>query len=351
MPVYTSRDLIPFVNNLEERINAMMESLSQWNEVKYDLVSLPKQVQTNKQNATTALIRADEAMTEIGTATFRSTEQRGKRLEDTLNKLRSEIYELAQNITGTGGGELTEGVFYDELNNAIASVDVTIEDGLKLDYRLRELASSADIGVKTSEKELVMPYKYEMETPSQEVVIPEQEGVIFLDAEVTVLNQNGDPFLDQNNEIITGIINSSGKVVLTEIPLQPCRLYFPVQMKFKDIPDDFLYLFAQQMIQKNSRIMEVILTFEDDLKQVIDDVKYMKGVNWTPDISLMKNHQDIIREQITPKGLRVEVKNGIAHLMFSYNDSPELSHFVGECYDEETKSWIPYNGTDGIIPI
>lgn len=350
MPVYNSRDLIPFVNELEQKVLAMMESVDQWDKEKYRLIPLSERVTAIDQNAISALIRADEAMTEIGTATFRSTAQRGKRLEDTLKQLKNDIYKIAEEVaTNGGGGELTEGVFYDELNNAIANVDVTIKDGLKLDYRLREITSMAQKGIDVSAKDLYMPYKYHVEESTDEFIVPQEEGVIFVEADVTVLDKNGDPFLDLYGNIITGKIQPSGKVDLTYSPREAFTVYFPVKMKLKDIPDDFLYLFANQMIQKNSRIMEVVLNFEDELESLIEDVQYMKGVHWTPDISIMTNYQNIIKEGITPKGLHTEVKDGMAHVTFSYNDHPELSHFVLEKWDEEQKKFVPYDGKKGII--
>ena len=356
MPVYSSRDLIPFVNQLEQKINEMNESFKDWNLNKYKILNAVGKVDSTYTTSMTALVRADEALAEISTACFKSTANRGKRLEDTLNKLKNEIYEIAAIIQaeGGGGGALTEGVYYDELNNAIASVDATIEDGMKLDYRLREIQEIATTGVnlfdQLSNKELYMPYKYSVtEAAIQSLVIPEQEGIIFVDGEVTVLNEEGDPFLDEDNRIIVGTIDASGQVQLSAAPPEPFHLYFPVQMKLKDIPDDFLYLFMQQMIHKNSRVMKAVLNFEHQINTILEDIEYMKGVNWTPDFSIMRNHQELVKEGITPKGLNVEVVDGMVHVSFSYNDHPYLSHFILEKWDEEQQRFVPYDGLNGIV--
>jgi hypothetical protein len=352
MPVYSSRDLIPFVNQLEQKINEMNNSFKDWDNNKYKILNAVGRVDSTYTTSMTALVRADEALAEISTACFKSTANRGKRLEDTLNKLKNEIYEIAATIQaeGGGGGALTEGVYYDELNNAIASVDATIEDGMKLDYRLREIQEIAATGVDLSNKELYMPYKHSMtDLSTRSFMIPQQDGIVFVDGEVTVLNQEGDPFLDENNRIITGTIDANGQVELSTIPPEPYNLYFPVQMKLKDIPMDFLYLFMQQMLQKNSRILEVVLAFEHQLSHILEDIEYMKGINWTPDFSIMRNHQELVKEGITPKGLSVEVVDGMVHVTFSYNDHPYLSHFILEKWDEEQQKFVPYDGLNGIV--
>lgn len=48
----------------------------------------------------------------------------------------------------------------------------------------------------------------------------------------------------------------------------------------------------------------------------------------------MRNHQDVVKEGITPKGLQVQVQDGMANVTFSYADHPHLSHFILEKWDE-----------------
>lgn len=349
MPIYNTRDLIPFVNKLEEEILQMNDSLSQWDTNKNKLIASIAKTDSTYTTAMSALVRADEAMSEIGTATFKSTAQRGKRLEDTLNNLRAEMYEIAESSEGGGGGSLTEGIFFDELNNAIASVDVTIEDGLKLDYRLRELQDLALAGGDLSSKNVYMPYKYEVIEPTQQLIIPTNDEIIFVEGEVTVLNAEGNPFLNEKLEVITGSINELGEIALSALPPEAYTLYFPVKMNLKDIPEDFLYLFLQQIVQKNSKVMEIVLGFETKFQAILDDIDLMKGTQWTPDYNIMRNHQEIVKEGITPKGVRTEVVDGMAHVTFSYNDHPHLSHFIVEKWDEETKRYVPYDGINGIV--
>ncbi len=329
----------------------MNQDINDWVTNKFKLISAANRVDGIYSNSMAALVRADEAMSEIGTATFKSTASRGKRLEDTLDKLRDEMYQIAESVESKGGGgALTEGLFFDELNNAIASVDATVEDGLKLDYRLREIQKAALSETSASNKNLIVAYKHGPEKINSLVLtVPEEKGVLFVEGEVTVLNQEGSSMLDSNLRLITGKIDENGKIQLSAIPAEPVTLYFPVSMKFKDVPDDFLYLFIQQVIQKNSSVMEAVLRFENSIEEIVEDIAYMKGVQWTPDFSIMRNHREIIKEGITPKGLSVEVKDGLAHVTFSYNEHPNLDHFVLEKWDEELKEFVPYDDVNGII--
>lgn len=348
MPIFNTRDLIPFVNQLEAYILNMNSSIAEWDREKYKLQNSASKADSNFQTAMSALVKADEALAEVGTATFKSTAIRGKRLEDTLNKLRNEMYEIAANSEG-GGGSLKEGMFFDELNNAIASTDVTIEDGLKLDYRLREITDLAKKGAGLNDKPLHMPYKYQLEEVSDELTLSKEEGVTFLDADVTVLNANGEPFLDDFGKIITARMDTEGNVTFSSPLEEPVTLYFPVKMRLEEVPEDFLYLYMEQIIQKNSRMMEIVLNTEKIIQKISDDMELMKGVQWTPDFSIMRNHQDVVKEGITPKGLNVDVKDGMAHVTFSHNDHPYLSHFILEKWDESKKQFVPYDGVNGIV--
>ncbi|MCU5224155.1 hypothetical protein [Bacillus tropicus] len=355
MPIHNSKDLIAFVNLLEEKIGEMNQSLSDWEREKYKILNLSSKFDTTSNNALTALIRADEALTEISTACFESTAGRGKRLEDTLRQLKDEIYKIASNTgnnagnSGGGGGELTKGVFFEELNNAVASVDVNIEEGLKLDYRLRQLQEMALANVERINKELFVPHKYNVDIEAETFTVIQPNGVKFIDGDVSVLTSGGMPARDEYNRFVTGTITEKGVVSLSTLAHTDWVLYFPVKMQFKDIPEDFLYIFLQQMVQKNSKITQILFDLEDSVKSVQEDMQSMKGANWTADFSIMRNHQDVVKEGITPKGLQVQVKDGMANVTFSYADHPYLSHFVVEKWDESKKAYVPFDGKQGIV--
>lgn len=350
MPIYSTRDLIPFVNELEAKINGMNVEVDEWRKEKGRILTSLDTINSNKVRSTTALVKADEALTELNTATFDIVAQRGQRLKTLIENLKQQMFEIAQ-TAGDG-----KAVGYDErinaeIDNAVSSVEAEVEDGLKLDYRLRKIQEIAMEGKALSEKDLYLPYVYELDHDLDQttIVLPTLEGIQFLQGDVTVLQMNGDIITDGEGNIISGTINEQGVVTLTAAPREKVKLYFPVQMEFKEIPKDFLLIFMQMVVQKNSEYMRQIAKFQNTLADIVKDIQAMKGENWTIDFSIMKNHQDIIKESITPKGLQVEVKNGMVHASFSYNDHPYLSHFVLEKWNEDTQQWEPFDGAHGIV--
>jgi F0F1-type ATP synthase membrane subunit b/b' len=349
MPVYNTRDLIPFVNELESRINGMNVEVDEWRREKGRILTSLDTINSNKTRATTALVKADEALTELNTATYDIVAQRGQRLKKLIESLKQQMFIIAQEAGGGKAG-------YDErinaeIDNAVSSVDAMVEDGLKLDYRLRKIQELAMEGKTLSEKELFLPYVYEINQNLDQTnfTVPDIDGIQFVNGDVTVLTIDADIILDGAGSLITGVIDETGNIVLSAPPKQPIKCYFPVQMDLKDIPSDFLLIFMQMVVQKNSHYMQQIAKFQNTLNDILRDIQAMKGENWTVDFSIMRNHQDIIKESITPKGLQVEVKNGMAHATFSYNDHPHLSHFILEKWNEQTQQWEPFDGQYGII--
>jgi hypothetical protein len=85
------------------------------------------------------------------------------------------------------------------------------------------------------------------------------------------------------------------------------------------------------------------------LTTVSEDLEKMKGPGWDDRFSITGNYKDILIEKITPKNIQVNVESGIAKVSFSYEDHPELSHFVLEYFDESSGTWKPYDGADGIV--
>jgi hypothetical protein len=350
MPIYNTRDLIPFVNELEARIDGMFVEVDEWRREKGRLLTSLDTISSNRTRSTTALVKADEALAELNSATFEIVAQRGQRLKTLIDQLKAQMFSIAEEVAGSSRAGYDERINA-EIDNAISSVEAEIEDGLKLDYRLQMIQQIAVEGQALNDKELYMPYVYEWTTnlDQTQIVVPETDGVVFVQGDVTVLTFDGNIVQDEEGNLITGTIDEQGKVTVTASPKQKVKLYFPVQMAFKDVPKDFLLMFMQMMIQKNSEYMKQIAKFQTTLNGLLKDIQAMKGENWTIDFSIMKNHQDIIKESITPKGLQVEVKNGMVHATFSYNDHPYLSHFILERWNEDTKQWEPFDGQNGII--
>lgn len=353
MPIYNTKNIVDFVNGLESRLNEVGEITADWDSNKKKVLSGVGRIDGININAVQSLVKADEALNEISTATFTSAAGRGKRLEDTLNKLKQSIFSAIENGdiigVGSGGGELTGGMFYEELNNAIAEVDPTIDDGIKLDYRLRNIQEMAAEGKKVGTKDMLLPQKFFLELPKDIFVdIPEVEDQRFVYGDVTVLTEELLPTY-QNDEMITGTINENGRIILSSIPDVPVYLYYPVQMNFSNIPEDFGYLFFDLLLDKHSPIMRSIVKIQDIIDTLAYDLDYMKGEKWTPDFSIMSNHKDFLRETLTPKGINVDVQNGQSVMSFSYEDNEMLSHFIAETWNEEKKIWEPINSNGGII--
>lgn len=354
MPIYNSKNIIEFVNKLEDQIDELKESTKEWSENQGRIISGINRIDGINVNAIQSLVKADEALSELSTATFTSGAARGKRLEDTLKKLKESIFSAIENGdivgVGGGGGELTGGVFYKELNNAISEVDATIEDGLKLDYRLQKIQTMAASGSKFEKKELVLPHKMIVEQVTSVNIKGElNTDERFVDAEVTVLDRNLLPIFNNQNEMITGHINLKGEIVLSELVNEPIYLYYPVQMNFLNIPEDFGYLFFDLLIDKHSPIMSSLVKVQKVVDVVLQDFEQMKGENWTADFSIMSNHIDLLKESIVPKGVSIDVRNGQAVLGLSYQDSEMLSHFVAETLNPVTNEWEPINEQGGII--
>ena len=95
MPVYNSRDLIPFVNNLEVRIDGMVESIESWDASKGKIMTSMRDIEGNKSRSSLAMAKADEALQEISSATYDATVGRGSRLKEIIDNLKDEMIEVA----------------------------------------------------------------------------------------------------------------------------------------------------------------------------------------------------------------------------------------------------------------
>jgi len=348
MPITDTRNILTFVNQLEAKIIQLQSDISGWNQNKSQLLSAVSQVERNRVQATSAIVKAEDALAELNTATYGVVAAKGQRLKKLLDDLKDQVVEIAERAAGAGIPEYLS----DEINNAISSVDSVVSDGLKLDYRLRKIQEIGQAGLDFSNKQVIMPYKHVIEErlTTDQLTIPPEEGILFVSGEVTVLDETGSRgILNGSNSLITGQIDETGKITLSDAPMQPVRLYFPVQMKFNDIPDDFLFLLVETIVSKASPIMESLMRIEKTMSDILNDIVAMKGSEWTADFSIMRNHKELVKEGITPKGLGVQVIDGIVHVTFSYNDHPQLSHFILEKWDEETGDWRPYDGAEGIV--
>jgi predicted regulator of Ras-like GTPase activity (Roadblock/LC7/MglB family) len=349
MPLSNTKDIIPFVNGLENQLKTINESLVAWTQNKSQLLAALPQVDRNRVSSLTAIVKAEDALAEINTATFGVVAVKGQRLTTLLEDLKKQVVVIAENAQGAG----IDPFLKDEITNAVSEVDGIVNDGLKLDYRIRQIQETAEKGISFSEREIVMPYKWEsiLAVTSNSVQIPVDPGVHFVDGDVTVLDAAGEKgILASNGSLIHAKFDSQGQITFDEAPNQAVKCYFPVKLKFADVPDDFLYHLIDTVVSKTSPLMEMLLKFEKIITDVTKDIEAMKGEEWTVDFSIMRNQKEIVTESITPKGLMVNLQDGVAHATFSYNDHPLLSHFVLEKWDEDKKDFVPFDGEYGVVP-
>jgi hypothetical protein len=354
MPVKSSKELVPFVNDLEVKLLAMKPDVDIWSSNKTKVLNAVPQVDRNKQSALTALVKAEDALAELNSATFGVQAVKGQKLKKVLDDIQNVLNAFATGGVG-GGGTQVESRFTQELDNAISAVDSVMEDGLKLDYRLRQIQKIGQEGLDLSStamaKEFIIPQKYQVYSFSSQLLeIPQTDGTEFVDGTVTVLSEDGThALLNERDEAITGTITMTGMITLSDIPQEPATLYYPVRMAYKDLPEDVLYYLIQTVVEKTNPMIIKIQIYEKLINEIWDELAKMKGNNWTVDHSIMHNHIDIVKESITPKGLSVEIQDGIVHCSFSYNDHPLLSHFILEKWDENLRDWIPFDGDQGVV--
>ena len=353
MPITNSKDIIGFVNGLEQSILALQRDIRSWNDSKEEITNSTVELSNTSTIARQTMIRADNALSEINTAVIASTALAGKRLDDTLKKLKQDIFLAIENgdIIGIGGGgEVTSGEIYEEINNAIANVDPMVLPGLRLDHRIQEVYNLANAGASALEKDIYIPRKF---VPGEITTLTIQGDVLstekFVAGEVTVLDENALPIIGSKNELITAQIDEAGLITLSEIPLVKTVMYYPIEIEFKDVERDFLYVLMEMLLKKNNPMMQQVMMLSTNLNGILEDIEAMKGVNWTPDFSIMQNHMDIVKEAITPKGVYLTVEDGKTNLSFSYEDSPLISHFVVEKFDADSGEWMPANENGGII--
>lgn len=352
MPIYTTRasELIPFLNLLEENINEMLPLVEQWQKESGRILEGIESISLLDFKASSAMGQAGMALAELGNATAAITVQMPNRLKTLIEQIRAEMKTASENA-GNSGGAGYDARINAEIDNAISSVDEVIEDGLKLDYRLRKLQELAINGANSAKRDLVFPFSttIDYELDEGRFQIPEMDEVIFIPGVVTVLNHDLQPIYAEDGSLIEGTIDETGLVVFNQAPNKKVKLYYPIEMNLSDAPEDFLMIFMDLMLTKNSSMYKSIAHLDTQLSGINEILKQMQGANWTEEFSIMRNQQELIKESIAPKGLDVEVKDGNAHMTFSYTDHPHLSHFIAETWDEATKSWVPYDGQFGVI--
>ncbi|MGF0347770.1 hypothetical protein ACQR3P_29440 [Rhodococcus sp. IEGM1300] len=359
MPITNTRDVIPFVNELEKQIESVNRDIGSWLSERQKVLGYGSDIADIRFRSTGAFSRAEEALSELGNATSGVIALRGQRLKKVLDDLRKEVKVIAEeavNSGGGGGGGFFDERITDEINNAVAGMSTLIPDGMKLDARIQEVTDLAARGGDLGNKDLIVPIMRQIQYLGEDQFILEMDADIkYVDGEVAIVKMDGDSVLTLLGKAAVANIEAldngaRARVTLPDIELGSYKLFFPAEVALSAWPREAMESVMGATISRTSPTFRRIAEFDVRLEKLQETMKQMQGQNWTADISLMKNHQDIIREAITPKGLHIEhIAEGKVNVSFSYTDHENLSHFVLERLDEETNSWSPYDGEQGIV--
>lgn len=357
MPITNTRDVVGFVNGLEKSLETMNEELNVWRREKGKLLAYGTQIDQNKFRANSAFVKVEEALGEIANATTSITALKGQRLKKLIDNLKAEIFVIAEEAISAGGGGGGGGYderLMDEINAAVADVSMLIPDGLKLDCRIQQVLDVATKGGTLGDKTIIIPMRHVFRhNGANELTLAEQDGVVYQRGDVALITATGDTVRTTTGAPAIGKLEPlrngrEARLLLPEIVMGNYTALYPAEIKLKDWPEEAIQAVLDASISRTSPTFIKLDGINLALETIENDIAAMKGSNWTMDISLMRNHRDIIRESITPKGLRVDVVDGKTVASFAYTDHPSLSHFVVEQMNEEGE-FVPYDGEDGIV--
>lgn len=357
MPITNTRDIIPFVNLLEEQVDKLGKDIGSWLAERQKVQGYGNDIANIQFRATGAFTRAEEALSEIGNATSGTLALKGQRLKKLIEDMKNEVRVIAEEAAANGGGG---GAFFDEritkeINNAVASVSALVPEGLKLDARIQEIADLASNGGALGNKELVIPIKRKiLHLGDGSIQLDEEPDIRFIEGEVGITTMDGGTVLTRAGKaaiahVSTATNGRTAVVTLPDIDLGEYNLFIPAEVAMQSWPREALEAVMGATISRTSGTFRKVAEFESELASLVETIQQMQGSKWTADISLMKNRQDIIKESITPKGLNITpMPDGKVSVSFSYTDHEELSHFVLERMDAN-ENWVPYDGDQGIV--
>lgn len=361
MPVTNTRDVIAFVNVLEENVEELESNIGSWLSERQKVQGYGNEIANIKFRSSGAFSRAEEALIEIGNATSGVVALKGQRLKKLIEDLKDEVRVIAEEAAASGGGGAGGGgAFFDEritkeINNAIASVSPLVPEGLKLDTRIQEIADLATNGGELGNKEMVIPIKRTIMHLGDDLVLLDPDPDIkYLSGDVGITKPDGSSVLTRlGKAAVASVVAAEGgrtaTVTLPDIDLGEYNLFIPAEVVMQAWPREALEAVMGATISRTSGTFRKVAEFEAQVDELFDTILQMKGEKWTADVTLMRNRQDIIRESITPKGLQIEATgDGKVSVAFSYSDHPDLSHFVLEKLDTND-NWVPYDGDQGIV--
>lgn len=140
---------------------------------------------------------------------------------------------------------------------------------------------------------------------------------------ITVLNADGSaPAFTSSGEPIYATLDATGRVTLSHVPNQQVTFIFGAKVSFASLPEN---AFQEHFVTELERKTQLIL-----------------------DVDRIDRELEI--QEITPSALSAAAMGDQVYLSWAYKDSPKLSHFIVEVFDERTGQWVPFDGASGVVP-
>lgn len=275
----------------------------------------------------------------------------GKRLRYVLDQLKAELIVMINEMANTKR-PVDLGTLGNEIQAAIALVDANVPDGIKLDYRFQDMEKQIGILQQKENQTLWIPYGMSIDAPTSLTIQAEKpDHAVFVSGDVTVVNENKKAAKDENLLKITGSITASGIVTLTGMPTESIKIWYPIEIKRSHFQDKDLWniLEIMQLSQASSGTSEEIESF---MSYTRAQLIAMKGIDWNSEKNLSEAFELIKKTALAPKSLQIQtLGNNQMAIQFSYEDHPLLSHFILERWDDQTNTWVAYDGNEGIVTL
>lgn len=275
----------------------------------------------------------------------------GRRLRYVLDQLKAELIVMIEDMANTSR-PVDLGPLGEEINKAIALVDANVPDGIKLDFRLQQNEKNIRALLSHEDQTIWIPYATTVEQPtSLTIQAIKPEHAVFLQADVTVVTDDKKPAKTDEMQKIKGTMNGSGLITLNYLPVKKVHLWYPIEVQRKYVQDKDLWNILE-VIQMGSGGEINNDEIEEFMAYVREQLEIMKGIDYNSEQNIADAYQLIEKTRLAPKSLQItQLPNDQLAVQFSYEDHPLLSHFVLEKWDEETKTWLPYDGDEGIVTL
>lgn len=173
------------------------------------------------------------------------------------------------------------------------------------------------------QQQIIIPRSVSFDNVNTKTISIDGTTQSIVSGSVDVISQNTGQVIIRNNNQVTATITETGDITFNILPYEPVQIIYGIRVRLDSLPEDFLIKhFYTSLDEKN-------------IKTMINNVTTLQS--------------SLIMEQIKPTGLFTKNTASGPTITFSYPQSEELDHFVLERYNEDTKTWEPYDGANGII--